>query len=180
MQQRTAGLLLAVVLAAVAQGCATAAKPRNACEVLTAEDVRAVQGEAFVDAKLSDVGGLSQCFYELPSFANSVSVDLVPTGGHEFWRTHFPDVRDGEREEEEEHHATAAGKREENEEEEKLPPRPIRGIGNEAVWAGSRIAGSLYVRKGDAVVRVSVGGAGTEEEKIEKSKRLASKALAKF
>ena len=65
-------------------------------------------------------------------------------------------------------------------EEPKRPPKRVRGVGDEAFWVGNRLAGSLYVRKGSAVLRVSVGGAGTEEEKIEKSKALAKRALKRL
>jgi len=139
----------------------------NACEVLTKRDVGAVQGEAFVDAKLSSRGSVSQCFYQLPTFTKSVSVDVIVDRGEEYWDQRF------ERDEEE--------KGEEREEgEQKHPPLRVRGVGDEAFWAGGPLAGSLYVRKGDAVLRVSVGGPWSEQEKIARSKRLASKALRRL
>jgi len=139
----------------------------NACEVLTKREVGAVQGEAFVDAKLSARAGVSQCFYQLPTFTKSVSVDVIQDGGEEYWDQRF------ERDEEE--------RGEEHEEgEEKHPPLRVRGVGDEAFWAGGPLAGSLYVRKGDAVLRVSVGGPWSEEEKIARSKRLAAKALRRL
>jgi len=41
----------------------------------------------------------------------------------------------------------------------------------------SKVAGSLYVREGDALLRISVGGPGDVKEKIARSKQLARKAL---
>lgn len=143
-----AALMLLVVLAA----------PRNACEVLTRADLAAVQGEAYADTKHSSRGITSQCFYQLPSFANSVSLD-VTRNGRELWLENFDP---------------------EHPERKKHPPQPVKGIGDEAFWVGGHMAGSLYVRHGDAVIRVSVGGKGTEEEKIAKSKTLAKIALKRM
>ena len=143
-----AALLLLVVLAA----------PRNACEVLTPADLAAVQGEAYAGTKHSSRGTTSQCFYQLPSFAKSVSLDLTRDGRDQWLENFDPD----------------------NPERKKHPPLAVKGIGDEAFWVGGHMAGSLYVRKGDSVLRVSVGGKGTEEEKIAKSKTLAKKALKRL
>lgn len=146
-----------------------AAPPRNACQVLTRGDLAAVQGEEYTEATLSTRGATSQCFYQLPSFVKSVSLDLTRRGGREYWREHFEGGEEKERE----------GEREE-EGEVKKPPLRVRGVGNEAFWVGSGKAGSLYVRKGDALLRVSVGGGGTETEKIERSKELARRAMRRM
>jgi hypothetical protein len=155
----SAALLLFMVLAA----------PRNACEVLTRADVAAVQGQEFADAKHSSRGATSQCFYQLPSFASSVSLDLT-RDGREYWEEHFEGGEEHER----------GREREEEEGEEEHPPRRVKGVGDEAFWVGGHMTGSLYVRKGDAVLRVSVGGKGSEEEKIARSKTLAQKALKRL
>jgi hypothetical protein len=156
------------------------AAPRNACEVLTRADVAAVQGQEFADAKHSVRGATSQCFYQLPSFVNSVSLD-VTRNGREYWRERF--ARE-EKEEEERERETARMKpreREKEEEgEEEHPPRRVKGVGDEAYWVGGPLTGSLYVRKGDAVLRVSVGGKGTDDEKIVKTRSLAKKALKRL
>jgi hypothetical protein len=138
-----------------------AARP-DACQVLTKADIAAVQGEAFTSTKLSTPrNGGTQCFYELPTFVNSVSVDVKYSGARKFWDETF--------------------EREADESEEKTaPPVKVRGVGSEAMWVSSRVAGSLYVRKGDALLRVSVGGAGGTKEKIERSKRLALRALRRM
>jgi hypothetical protein len=153
-------MLQVLVLAAAAYA---SARPPDACQVLTRREIVAVQGEPFTDTKLTTRGSISQCFYQLPTFTKSVSVDVIRDGGKEFWEEHFE--RSGESEERD---------------EESRPPLRVRGVGDEAFWAGSRVAGSLYVRKGSAVLRVSVGGPGTEAEKIERSKRLALKALRRL
>ena len=133
----------------------------DACHVLTKREVAAVQGESFTAAKLTTRDEITQCFYQLPTFSKSISVDVIRD--KEFWEEHF------DREEAEEH-----------EEEEARPPREIHGLGDDALWVGGRAAGSLYVRKGDAVLRVSVGGPGSEDEKLAKSKTLAERALKRM
>ena len=158
-------ILLLILATAACASARPSARPKSACDVLTRSDLAAVQGQEYAEVKLSDRGETSTCFYQLPSFVNSVSLDLTRGGGRDFWREHFL-----EREEEEA----------EEEGEEKRPPKEVEGIGDAAFWAGSRMAGSLYVLKGDNVLRVSVGGAGTEEEKIAKSKNLAKRALKRL
>jgi hypothetical protein len=135
----------------------------DACQLLTKADVAAVQGEAFTSAKLSPRTGGTACFYQLPKFTDSVSLDVMRTGGREFWEEHF----------EREHEADDA-------DEKASPPLAVRGVGSEAMWVSSKVAGSLYVRKGDALLRVSVGGPGSVQEKITRSKRLAIRALRRL
>jgi len=137
----------------------------DACHVLLPKDVAAVQGEAFTGTKLSNRGDSTTCFYQLPTFSRSVSVDLMRSGGRDYWDKNFEHER-----EEQEHEAG----------EVKRPPVKVRGVGSEALWVTSRAAGSLYVRKGDALLRISVGGPGTEAEKIARSKSLALKALKRL
>jgi hypothetical protein len=45
---------------------------------------------------------------------------------------------------------------------------------------GSRIGGALYVLKGNAYLRISIGGPSDQADKIKKSKTLAQKALARL
>ena len=133
----------------------------DACHVLTKRDIAAVQGESFTAAKLTARDDVTQCFYQLPTFTKAVSVDVIRD--KEFWESHFDE-----------------GEKEREHEEEARAPREIKGIGDDALWIGGRMAGSLYVRKGEAVLRVSVGGPGTEEQKIAKAKTLAAKALQRM
>jgi hypothetical protein len=141
----------------------TAATPRDACQLLTKKDVAAVQGQAFSSAKLTTRGTRSQCFYEMASFVDSISVDVIRGDGREFWRENFAPKASEE-----------AGKK------KKQPPKRIEGIGDGAYWVGSRTAGSLYVLQKESVLRVSIGGKATEAEKIARTKRLAAKALRRL
>jgi hypothetical protein len=167
---------------------AAAAAPRlpNACQLLTARDIARVQGEEFKSVKLTetDANGLtvSQCFYALPSFTKSVSVDVMRGKTTAFWRGHFSNAREAADEDEDRDRAPVKGAppSREAEEEHQSAALKVRGIGDAAIWSGNRAAGALYVLKGDTIVRVSVGGAGSQEQKIERSKKLAARALRKL
>src|SRR4029077_415836 len=67
-------------------------------------------------------------------------------------------------------------------EREKSPPIPVAGVGDAAFWIGKRASGVLYAlaRGRHAYVRVSVGGAGSEEEKRAKAVELARRALSRM
>ncbi len=45
---------------------------------------------------------------------------------------------------------------------------------------GTQISTTLYVLKGDCFVRISVGGAGDQAVKLEKSRKLAEFALKRL
>jgi len=150
-----------------------AATPRtpNACEVLSPRDIAKVQGARSTSAKLTEHDThdmkVSQCFYALPHLSDSVTVDLIRGDVRAFWKHHF----DGE---ERENKPVA------NRTEPESRVRHIEGVGDDAVWSGNRLAGALYVLKGDTIVRVSVGGSASEEQKIEKAKALAARAIRRL
>ena len=133
----------------------------SACDLLTKKEVAAVQGETFVDTKLTQSRDgkldVSQCFYQLPTFTKSVSLVLMTgSSAREYWSTKF------------EH------------EEEGKPPKEVEGVGSDALWSGNAKAGALYVLRRNVILRISVGGPGSEKEKIAKSKRLAAVALRRL
>jgi len=145
-----------------------------ACTLLTKEETQAVQGEAFKDTKPSQqsVAGLnvSQCYFELPTPVNSIvlTVTRKAEGGpdpSESWREIF-------------YRQESARKKEEKEEEKK--PLKVEGVGDEAFWTGNRVGGALYVLKGNCYIRISVGGAGDQPQKIDKSKALAEAVLKRL
>jgi hypothetical protein len=70
------------------------------------------------------------------------------------------------------------GAKKENKRSER--PRPVEGVGRGAYWVGSDRLGALYVLGPDRIVYVSLGGPGEVGDKIEKSKRLALRALARL
>jgi len=166
-----------------------ASSPRfpNACQLLTPRDIARVQGEQLKSVKLteSNENGLrvSQCFYALPSFTNSISLDVMRGKTTAFWRGHFGNAleeRDGDEDRDRSAAMKAAPPSREAEEEHESSARKVRGIGDAAVWSGNRVAGALYVLKGETIVRISVGGGGSQEQKIERSKKLAARALGKL
>jgi hypothetical protein len=167
---------------------AAATSPRlpNACQLLTARDIARVQGQEFKSVKLTETeaNGLtvSQCFYTLPSFSSSVSVDLMRGKTTAFWRGHFSNAREASDDDEDRDRSSAmkSASSREAEEEHRSAALKVKGVGDAAVWSGNRAAGALYVLKGDTIVRVSVGGGGSQEQKIERSKKLAARALRKL
>jgi hypothetical protein len=70
--------------------------------------------------------------------------------------------------------------REEGTGERESKARAIGGVGDEAYWSGNRIAGALYVLRGETFLRISIGGIRDEAERIEKSKALALAALERL
>jgi hypothetical protein len=75
-------------------------------------------------------------------------------------------------------HREATRKKEEGEGEKE--PLKVEGVGDEAYWTGTRVGGALYVLKGNSYIRISVGGAGDQAAKIEKSKKLAESVLKRL
>jgi hypothetical protein len=178
---------------------ATAVKPKvDACALLNSKEIQAVQGEALKETKLSGQAGgglqISQCFFTLPTFSNSISLLVAQKGDgadakdpKDFWRETFhkgaSEEKDRERERERDKKdrdkdKKAGGRGEE--EEESTPPQKVSGVGDDAFWVGSRVGGAIYVLKGNAYIRISVGGSGDQASKINKSKTLAQKAIARL
>ena len=169
---------------------ATAVKPRvDACAMLNSKEIEAVQGEALKETKLSGQAGgglqISQCFFTLPTFSNSISLLVAQKGDgadakdpKEFWRETFQ--KGATEEKDRERDKKAGEKKGGEEEEESTPPKKVSGVGNDAYWVGSRVGGALYVLKGNAYLRISIGGSGDQASKINKSKTLAQKAIARL
>jgi hypothetical protein len=168
----------------------------DACALLTSDDIKAVQGEAVKDTKPSrhDDASLqvSQCFYTTATFNKSVSLELTASAdgksARKIWDERFARAREesgkGEKEREREKRERDKKKTEPRgggeEEEEGAPPAPIKGLGDEAYWASSRVNGTLYARKGDSFVRVSIGGSDDDATRQRKAKALAGRALARL
>jgi hypothetical protein len=146
------------------------------CALLTSDEIKAVQGEAFESTKATAAseGALasSQCFFALPTFINSISLQVTQKGSKpdapdakQAWRKLFPPEKLEERE-------TEAGRK-------KMPARKIPDLGDEAFWTGGP-AGGLFVLQGDFYIRLSVGGADDEATKITKSTALAQLVLKRL
>lgn len=174
----------------------------DACALLTSQEIQTIQGEALKETKPSGAAqsglSISQCFFSLPTFTNSINLAVTQKGDgagardpKEFWEERFEKRYEHEKEERQlekkvggdrEREAKQARRREREEEEEKegAPPEKIDGVGDEAFWTGSRVGGALYVLKGNAFIRVSVGGTGNRQAQINKSKAIARLALKRL
>ncbi len=180
-------------------GLPSGAGKLDACSLLTSDEIRSVQGESLKETKLSGgvEGGFkrSQCFFALPTFNNSISLVVTERGDGSsardpkaFWEETFgkaEEEKDRERstssEKEREKEKLRKGNREGREEEEReVAPQKIMGLGDEAFWTGTRVGGALYALKGNRYIRVSVGGTGTQQAKINRSKALAQFALKRM
>jgi hypothetical protein len=162
----------------------------DVCGLIKREEIEAVQGSPVKDTKSSCRSDgsfrVSLCFYSTDQFSNSVSLAVtqrdpaINRSPRDFWKETFSRY-EGEAKEQESDKKKAESVREQRrvtgEEEQSVPPKKIDSVGDEAYWLGNRVGGALYVLKKDAFIRVSVGGADNEETKIEKSKKLAQKAI---
>ena len=165
------------------------------CDLITNSEIEAVQGEAVSTAKGSERANgtliISQCFYQLPTFNKSVSLEVIRRDPRhpsknaikDFWqqRFHRREEKEEERERAEERERRARpGQSKAEEEAEGSRPQKITGIGEEAFWSVNSITGALFVLKNDAVVRIGVGGPEAQAVKIKKALALAQKGLKRL
>lgn len=142
----------------------------DACALLTSEEIAAIQGEGVKETKQlrETAGGLaiSQCHFALPTLVNSVNLRVVQRAAgpeardpSEVWRETFaPDKL-----------KTA-----------KHTPETVPGVGDAAFWMGQPKAPALYVLKGNAYVRIHIGGTDDKDSKINKCSEMARKALSRL
>jgi hypothetical protein len=161
--------------------------PFDACKLIRKKEIESLQGSPINDAKSSERADgdfrVSQCFYTAAEFSRSVTLTVFqkhPTDPGkrdpvEFWKHTFARHENEEAGEKE-------GEKEEprEREEEGAPPRKMSRLGDEAFWVPNRFGGTLYVLKGDAFFSISIGGTDPEQTKIDKSKKLAAKALQRL
>jgi hypothetical protein len=148
----------------------------DACRLIEKKEVEAIQGSPIQETKSSARSDgdlrISQCFYTATESNRSVNLALIQRDTNQqtkrsprdFWKETF----DGDQ-------AAPRG-----EKEASAPPKKIEGIGDEAYWTSNRFGGILYVLKNDVFISISVGGPDSEENKINKSKALAQKALKRL
>ena len=156
-------------IALLTTACATTHPPVDPCTLLSANDVQRIEGEAPRETKAApaEAGALQaqQCFYALPTFAKSFTVTVM-TGNHieHEWEKLF--------EEREEH--------EEEDEEESASIEHIPGLGRDARWSVSRYSGVLHVRTSNAIVRITTGSTGDEQDRLRRATEIARTVLAKL
>lgn len=144
-----------------------AATLAGACTLLTAAEVASVQGEE--PTKVSQkkpLSDTSQCLFSMPTVGKFVLVEV----------TRGPRVAQlAER-----MRLAAAVEGEESGEFDAPAVERVEGLGDEAFWAEGANQGALYVRRGQALLRVAVGGEEGKEAKMTKLRRLVSKALGRL
>jgi hypothetical protein len=153
---------------------------RDACSLLTKEEVGSVQASLVTGTKSSersdDLFRFAECFYTTAESNKSVNLALVQqradqqnkSSPKDFWKKKFDPYKDEEP-------RTKSGDKEEG-----SGPKKVTHLGDDAYWAGNRFGGTLYVLKGDAFISIGIGGTDDEETKLKKSKDLAQKALQRL
>jgi len=180
---------LCLSLGLISSGCTKrrdATITRDACSLVSKEEVALVQQASVTEAKSSERSDgtfrISQCLYTAAEFSKSVNLALIQADPNEpskrtprnFWQEKFGAYEQSENERDEKAEAESV------EEEKGPPPEKITGLGDEAFWVSNRFGGILYILKGDAFISIGVGGTDGEETKLNKSKALAQKALQRL
>jgi hypothetical protein len=144
-----------------------AAALAGACTLLTAAEVASIQGEKPTKVRETQpLSDSSQCLFSLPTVAKFVVVEV----------TRGPRVAQlAER-----MRLAAAVEGEESGEFEAPAVERVEGLGDEAFWAEGVRQGALYVRRGQTLLRVAVGGDEDKAAKLSKLRVLASKALGRL
>lgn len=173
-------------------------KTLDACSLLTGAEIAAVLGEPLQERKPSvQAAGsmkMSHCLFVTRDFAKSASLAVSTPAADDsgarrlraFWRNQFHSPVEHQEESRpalRKIPAAASGPDGESESEaeaEAGKPRPIPGLGEEAYWVGSPLAGALYVLRGDLFLRISVGGIPKESTRIAKSKSIANAVLPRL
>jgi hypothetical protein len=173
---RLAAVLLGPLLLGACSSAPPAAAPVampatfDACSLLAPDDVKAVQGEEPVERVASEQNDgsliIHQCFFRLAEFSKSVSVS-AGTVGRAHWERMFAERADSEEEEHEREGRSNAR-------------RQVRGLGDEAYWLPTPVGGTLYVRRGDDLLRVAIGGSGSDADRLAKATALAGRALPRL
>ena len=191
-------LPFAIAVVVAVTGCqkaktGAASKPDakiDPCSLITSDEVLKIQGSSVREVKPSETSDSSfrfyQCFYTAEIFNESVSLAVTqrnpagdkPRDPKEFWKETFGKYAGGarEREGDEEKKKSLA----EEDQDRAAPPKRVEGLGDDAWWTASRMGGAIYVLKDNVFIRVSVGGTGNEQSKMEKAKALATKAVSRL
>jgi hypothetical protein len=188
--------LFIFILVSTLYGCGgttTKSIDPTACSAISKDEISSVQGETVLDESSSEhfAGPLrsSQCFYRLATFNKSINLEVTRPAGRgdtstaidEFWQLRFGKKADQDNEENAEiNQVSPVANREREEEEHRSRPEPVNGIGDESYWVGNQLNGSLYVRRDDVVVRLSLGGPEDQAVKIKKATTLAQIALGRL
>ena len=171
-----------LILLPLTVACATAlpsAPPPDPCVFLTNDDIAAVQGipplSAHATSHTSGDVTVSECFYLMPEQSQSVTLELTTSpNAHQSWEKQFEPGEEKEEKEKGETHAIE-----------------VKGLGVDAFWGGNRVSGALYLliqcadrsarcAVSDAIMRISIGGGGDLQTKMEHTKELARRAITRM
>jgi hypothetical protein len=142
----------------------------DACTLLAPTDVKDVQGQEPVESKASEQNDgsliIHQCFFRLAEFSKSVSIS-AGTVGRAHWERMFAERADSEEEEEREGRRGNARRR-------------VSRVGDEAYWLPTPVGGTLYVRQGENLLRIALGGNASDADRLAKATTLARRALPRL
>jgi hypothetical protein len=140
---------------------------RDACDLLTTEEIGSLQAVGITKRKASgETRGavrIDQCFFTAADFTRSVSLTRITGDAAGYWRRTFGPAG-----------AAASPSR------KKDPPRAVAGVGREAFWTSDARTGALYVLDEDVVLRISVGGVPDETERLRRTQALARAAIRRL
>lgn len=150
-------------------GCASAPPPPlpDPCSLLDASDI-----DDLVDAqksvKASGDEAVAQCYFRVREESRSVTLEITrassPAATRALWEKQFEPKEREEREQ-------GAGE---------VHGVEVPNLGEDAIWTGNRVSGALYVRTANTILRISLGGIGTPEMKLERAKLLARRAIQRL
>jgi hypothetical protein len=176
----------------------------DSCGLLASDELKQVAGESLKQALKADreSDGLivSECYYSFPTPGNSVMVNVTTSAEgkgardpREFWKQTIgvaeKDGGDKDQDRDRNRNLKKEAEKEksgpppqegERDEESVPPPQKISGLGDDAYWLANKNGGVLCVLKNDAFFRVSVGGPGSADSKLSKSKTLARMVLGRM
>lgn len=143
----------------------------DACTLLTPADIKDTLGEEPVESKSSEQSDgnliMHQCFFRLAEFSKSVSVSAA-TVGRAHWERMFAERGESEEEEHERQGRRGAAR------------RRVRGLGDEAYWLPTPVGGTLYIRQGQNLLRIALGGSASDADRLAKATTLAGRALPRL
>lgn len=199
MYQKNFTPLLYSVIALILISCGAQAQTNNAktkpdlCALITKEEVQVVQKEAVKEVKSSsqafDNRLITQCFYQLTTYAKSISVQVTQASPEhpekanllDFWKEKFHSRTETESESERERENERENEKGKRKEIKKAKQsngfEKIPNLGDESFLVGNQITRALYVLKKNNIIRISIGGAEKDEIKLQKMKILAGKLI---
>jgi hypothetical protein len=137
----------------------------KACALLTAAEVASVQGDKPARVRESAPRrDTSQCSFASSAGGKSVSLEVTRGARAVQFADRLRQAAEVEGEEAGDHDEPAV---------ERVP-----GVGDEAFWAGP--LGGLYVRTGETLLRIQIGGDDGKEANLSKLRLLAGKALSRL